>query len=455
MLGRIAFSIAILLLASCATSRAPTAGSNEARAATIPGEPSPSVSPPRPGLDHKLVVGYQGWFGCPGDFEDNKSWWHWFLNDDRASELLVDQLPDVSAFAQSDLCPTALRRADGSQVFLFSSQNPRVVNMHFRWMQMHGIETVAVQRFVVHLTDPQHNRRVDNLLDHIRAAAEATGRSFYVNYDVSGANETTVEDDIRRDWHYLARTMKVLDSPNYLNDSGKPVVQFWGFGFTDRPGTAQRTQQLISELKTGQRSLRAATVVGGVPAQWRTLDGDAKREPEWRNTYLTFDVISPWSVGRFASENGVTRFVHDRINQDLTLTRHENVRYMPVIFPGFSWLNLMTQYGKLGRKTNAVELNHIPRRCGNFMWKQAKSFADSGATMMYVSMFDEVDEGTAIFPTESRREALPHDAKMLYLNYDGCDLPGDWYLRLTGTLAEFMRTQRTIPSTLDKASPSN
>ena len=31
------------------------------------------------GLSHRLIVGYQGWFGCPDDFEANRNWQHWFL----------------------------------------------------------------------------------------------------------------------------------------------------------------------------------------------------------------------------------------------------------------------------------------------------------------------------------------------------------------------------------------
>jgi len=30
-------------------------------------------------LKGRLIVGYQGWFGCPNDFEDNKVWQHWFV----------------------------------------------------------------------------------------------------------------------------------------------------------------------------------------------------------------------------------------------------------------------------------------------------------------------------------------------------------------------------------------
>jgi hypothetical protein len=55
--------------------------------------------------------------------------------------------------------------------------------------------------------------------------------------------------------------------------------------------------------------------------------------------------------------------------------------------------------------------------------------------MAYVAMFDEVDEGTAIFkvsnspPTQGR-----------FQTYDG--LPSDWYLRLTGEGTKVMRGEQ-------------
>jgi hypothetical protein len=399
-------------------------------------------------LNNKLIVGYQGWFGCPGDFENNTRWQHWFLNVDRADDLLVDQLPSVREFAQTDLCPTSMKRADGSPIFLFSSQNPRVVATHFRWMKQHGVDGVAAQRFISELNDPVSKRRLDNVLRNIRAAAEASGRFFYVTYDVSGANPATVIDAVRADWRHLNDTLKITASPNYLHDNAKPVLQLWGFGFEGRPGDAAQVLALINELKAGQNSLRAATMIGGVPTNWRTLDGDAKRDVAWRDVYAAYDVLSPWTVGRFGDDNGVDRFVRNHVVPDLAALRGGRQRYMPVIFPGFSWVNLMKQRQKMGGEKNAAKLNQISRRCGNFLWKQASSMTDAGATTLYAAMFDEVDEATALFPTEPKPDALPKDTAMIFLNNDGCALPDDWYLKIAGKVGAHLKEQRVLPRSL-------
>lgn len=398
------------------------------------------------GLTGRLIVGYQGWFGCPQDAAGNTQWVHWFHRNSPVNEnLSVDLLPSVHQFSAEDLCPTELRRADGSTVRVFSSQNARVVTTHFRWMREHGIDGAAVQRFVGPLATPVLKQRSDRVLQNAKAAAETNERVFYVTYDTSGANAATVAADILRDWQYLVRDMKVTRSNRYLHVNGKPVLQLWGFGFKDRPGTPSEVAALISALKNGNDNLAGVTLVGGVPSNWRTLDGDSQTDRRWADVYRSYDVLSPWSVGRFRDDAGADRFLRERVMPDLEETRRLGIAYMPVIFPGFSWYNL--QNGR-GEKKLAV-LNQIPRRCGNFLWHQVSGLLTARVDTLYAAMFDEVDEGTALFPTETREDQLPKDAKMAFLNQDGCVLADDWYLQVTGKAASYLRRKEVPPKALD------
>jgi len=231
----------------------------------------------------------------------------------------------------------------------------------------------------------------------------------------------------------------------YLRDHGKPVVELWGFGFTDRPGTALDVASLLDDLKAGGNGLPAATVIGGVPTFWRTLTEDSKSETAWAKVYRSYDVISPWSVGRFADNAGVDSFVRNLAQPDLAETHRLGLRYMPVVFPGFSWSNLMRNRGALDKAV----LNRTPRSCGRFLWRQVSDLLQIHVDSLYVAMFDEADEGTAIMPAATRTDRLPSGVKMVYLNQDGCALPDDWYLRVTGAAAGFLHRSEMPPRELD------
>jgi hypothetical protein len=406
-----------------------------------------AAEPPPAGLTHRLIVGYQGWFGCPGDFDSNTGWQHWFADGARPESLTVDVLPSVRELKPEDLCDTGLPQRDAhGTVRLYSAQNPSVVAKHFAWMRDHGIDGVAAQRFIQPVSaDPRKKRRSDRVLVNVRAAAEAAGRSFFVAYDVSGASPDTVTQDIRADWRYLARDLRLTESPAYLRDGGKPVLELWGFGVADRPGAPASVAALVADLKSGADGLASVTVIGGVPSHWRTLDGDSKSGPEWGTVYRSYDVISPWTVGRFSDEAGADQFVSERVVADIAETRRLGLRYMPVVFPGFSWSNLMRNRG---RSAEAV-LNRIPRNCGRFLWRQISDLLQLRVDALYVAMFDEADEGTAIFPAVTRADGLPAGSSMVYLNQDGCSLPDDWYLRVAGAAAGFLHDSAVPPRQLD------
>lgn len=399
------------------------------------------------GLNGRLIVGYQGWFGCPGDYADNTHWQHLFFGDKPdADDLAVELLPSVRDFAPEDLCETDLHERDGSQVYLYSSQNWHVVDRHFQWMARHGIDGAALQRFIAPVTQsPGMKERSDHMISIACSAAEKSGRVFFITYDVSGARPETVVSDIRRDWRHLTKDLGITDSPCYLREGGRPVLELWGFGLGDRPGSPDEVESFIHALKAGRDGLPAVTLIGGVPTNWRTLNGDSKNDPRWAQTYRSYDIISPWSVGRFRDDAGADAFLREHVLPDMAETRRLGIGYMPVIFPGFSWYNL--QRGR-GNMEQAV-LNEIPRRCGKFLWRQVYNLLGADARMIYAAMFDELDEGTALMPVVAREDNLPEGAHMASLSQDGCSLPEDWYLRIIGKAGQFLRAGKVPPKSLD------
>lgn len=391
-------------------------------------------------LSGKLLMGYQGWFGCPGDGSALDRWEHWFQRRQPASArtLHVDFWPDTRELEQDELCPTPFTRPDGSPAYLYSAYRGKTVDRHFRWMHEYGIDGVFLQRFSGRLSDPAVREFRDQVARNVRLAAEAHGRTFALMYDISGHDSPDFVSELQRDWRYVVDELRMLESPRYLRHAGRPVLAIWGLGFTDRPGTPEQAAALVDFFRKNADPRLRVTLMGGVPARWRTLGIDSKKDAGWAAVYRSFDVISPWAVGRFKDERGADRFARERLRPDLAEARAAGAEYMPVVFPGFSWHNLKTQ----------AKLNQTPRRGGRFYWRQVFNALEAGCSMLYGAMYDEVDEGTAMYKLAATRAELPAQARLVPLDVDGVALPPDWYLRLAGAAQRTLRGELPLSGRL-------
>jgi hypothetical protein len=374
-------------------------------------------------LAGKHVAGYQGWFACPSDPVDPR-WSHWFHGGQNPGPqtLSVDVWPDLSEFDKSELCPTGMNLPSGQPAYVFSSESSTTVLRHFRWMREYGIDGAAVQRFF----NPRVLPRLNAVLANVRTAAEAEERGFFVMYDLTYLATDRDVAGIEQDWRELQNTLHLTSSPSYMRHRGRPVVGLWGLGFGDRKATAAMAAALIRFFKDEAK----VTVLGGVPARWRALNGDSHSDPQWTEVYRSFDILSPWTVGRFRSPGEADTFARDVMAADLADTRARGQDYMPVIFPGFSRHNL--QHGK-------TPLNPIPRRCGAFYREQAENAIQLGANMLYTAMFDEADEGTAIFKLADNAEKIPAGAALLIPDVETCQSRNDRYLEIAGQITAHLR----------------
>ena len=231
----------------------------------------------------KITVGYQGWFACTGDGAPINGWWHWSQDWSRPpspANTAIKAWPDMREYARG--YRTAYQDLNNGQpATLFSSYDQQTVDTHFGWMRDNGCDTAALQRF-----NPNGGEGPtrDAMAAKVRSAAEGTGRTFYIMYDVSGW--ATMQPEIKADW---TNKMKAhTASSAYARQNGKPVVCVWGFGFNDanHPFGADACLDVISWFK-GQ----GCYVIGGVPREWRTGTGGSRAG--FGDVYHAFDMISP------------------------------------------------------------------------------------------------------------------------------------------------------------------
>jgi hypothetical protein len=375
-------------------------------------------------LDNKVLIGYQGWFTCPED--GSQRWTHWPRGVPAADTLTVELYPDLRELDADERCTVPGMTIDGKPAYLFSSRNQKTVNRHFRWMKEYGLDGVLVQRFVGEIRRKRADR--DVVLKNIMAAAQESGRTFAIEYDISGGNAETFSQTLKDDWAYLVDELKVTSHPNYQRHNGKPVLSLWGMGLNDGPGhppaDPQVAKDLIEWFKSKAPAAYRVTYMGGTPARWGTLTADARPDPAWAGVYAAMDVVQPWNVGRYRTPEAVDRWKEDALIPDVKRAEANHQIYMPAVFPGFSWSNL---------KKNTAK-NQIPRLRGEFLWRQAFNAKMAGVKVLKIAMFDEVDEGTAILKVVSSRKEAPDQGFWLTLDVDGVELPSDWYLRLAGEI---------------------
>lgn len=371
-------------------------------------------------LTGKVMCGYQGWFNAEGDGA-HRGWTHWTKGPGTpsAANIKVDLWPDVSELGPEERFDTQFRQADGTPAQVFSSFKRETVLRHFQWMRDYGIDGAFVQRFAGSVRSPTILRHNNTVLAHCREGANRNGRTYALMYDLTGLGADRIQE-VMDDWRTLRTRMKLCDDPAYLRHRGKPLVAVWGVGFNDQRKYSLADCRTFIEFLKHDPEAGGCTVMVGVPTRWRDLKNDAVANPALHEVIARADIVSPWVVGRLRNTNDVARHAEHVLKPDLAWCAERKLDYLPVVYPGFSWHNM---YGKA--------LNDIPRLGGKFFWEQIVSAKQAGANMLYVAMFDEVDEGTAIF------KCVNDPPGTNFVTYEG--LPADHYLKLAGAAGRLLR----------------
>jgi hypothetical protein len=365
----------------------------------------------------KITVGYQGWFACIGDGAPINAWWHWSPNSSQApspSNNGIKCWPDVREYTRTYQTGFAAL-GNGRPATLFSSYDQQTVNTHFLWMQQNNIDTAALQRFNPNGAEGPTR---DAMATKVRSAAESYGRKFYIMYDVTGW--TNMQSEIKTDW---SNKMKAhTASSAYAKQNGKPVVCIWGFGFNDsnHPATAAQALDVINWFKS-----QGCYVIGGVPTWWRTGTGDSRTG--FLDTYHAFDMISPWMVGRIGTVADADNFYNVATVPDVADCAAHGIDYQPCVLPG--------------------DVSARQRAHGDFMWRQFYNMVRAGVQGIYISMFDEYNEGNQIAKTAESQAWTPANSGMLALDEDGTACSSDYYLRLTGDGGRMLKGQIALTAT--------
>jgi hypothetical protein len=420
------------------------------------------------GLHNKVMCGYQGWFGAPGDnLVNTGTWFHWCLleTEPRPDTITFDAWPDYSEYREDQLFyPVNFDwfYPNGKKAGFFSSNIRETVFLHCKWMRDYGIDGIFLQRFTNMLKSENIKLRNDIVLDLILEGVREYGLKVVIMYDVKGTRITKISPWLIEDWMDLVDEKQVIQHPCYLYHRDRegrrlPLVAVWGLGFIGI-GSREEAWRVIDFLKRSDNPAYHTTLMGGVPGYWRFGIRDSK--DIYIDVFAAYDILSPWTVGRFKSEKQAEQWLIEIMNGDIKLARSRGQEYLPVSFPGFSNSNLERNrqsaagFSRPYPSKNRVfpedlpagKLNSIPRNGGHFMWTQFYLWRRAGTDMLYIAMFDEVDEGTAIFKIAPNADFVPRPNLFLSLDTDGYALRSDHFLWMTGSAGFIIKHNLPFPS---------
>lgn len=385
-----------------------------------------------PSYDGLVMAGYQGWF-------HNYRGGEMYTDEENFG---LDMWPDVSEYEKT--YPTGFRHADGSVARFFCSDDESTVKTHFKWMKQYGVDGVFLQRFFNSAMPRRNGSRKgsDIVINHAMKYAQEYHRAVAIMYDLSGLRPGRNDCmQLVDDWKYLVDSCRVTNYGKrnmYLSHKDKPLVVIWGVGFPDRPYDIKdiKLAEFIDFLHNDP-VYGGCSVMLGVPTYWRTLEYDCVEEPYLHELIRKADLVLPWMVQRFSP---LLHFDMDRyrdvIRKDIAWCEEAGVDYVPLIYPGFSWHNLSRHAKGIGAEKPVAS---IPRQKGTFYWSQAYTAIKTGAKRLYVAMFDEVNEGTAIFKVTDNP---PVGKTTKFADMEG--MPSDWYLFLTGEIAKMLRGEAPL-----------
>ncbi|MCH7226608.1 glycoside hydrolase family 71/99-like protein [Haloferula sp. A504] len=375
----------------------------------------------------KVMTGYQGWFAAPND-PDDLGWRHWSRGRSSVPSpetITVDMWPWLEHHDPAELYRSGdMQLADGRPAYVFSSRDPGTVQRHFRWMWQHDIDGAYLQRFVSRGSSGAYGAP-EFVLHNVRRAANLEGRVWAIEYDVSSmSDDPDPFEVITRDWNWLVEQARILEDPRYLHHDGKPVLFIWGFSVPGREGLDLGEANAIIDWFKAQ----GLHLIAGVHSGWLGQTG-------WHGHYQKYDALLGW-MENDAGDLAAQKAQLDAWNMDI----------LPHAWPGFSWHNL--------KKLVPFD-EYTPRNGGAFYWQTLHQAVAVGADQIFLGMFDEYDEGTAIMPM-SDNPPQPHGAWGHYLTNEGDD--PFRYLRLSAAAREMLNGFRPVtsqvPATADTPEPA-
>lgn len=195
-----------------------------------------------------------------------------------------------------------------------------------------------------------------------------------------------------------------------MHHNGKPVVEVWGLGIRSEI-TVQDGIKIANAVKQAGYYL-----ILGVRQDWRT---EVSGNNGYSSVYKLANMIQPWTVGSY-DHNSYPSYHQNQQVADSKELQSLGLESSVVCWPGASSAN---------EAIGTAPFDGYPRYNGSFYKAQLDSAITLKPSFIFGAMFDEMNEGTSIFPV-LRANELPTNQRFVGIDNN---MDPAFYLKMAGT----------------------
>ena len=194
-----------------------------------------------------------------------------------------------------------------------------------------------------------------------------------------------------------------------MRHNSKPVVEIWGLGI--------RTDVTVEDATNIVTAVKAAGwyTILGVQQAWRS---ELSQSGSYGPVYELADMIQPWTVGSYDNSN-YQSFHEGQQVDDAAELQSRGIESSIVCWPGASSAN---------SNVGTAAFDGYPRFNGSYYKAQLDGAVDLKPSFIFGAMFDEMNEGTSIFPV-LRVDELPTNQPFVGIDND---MAPNFYLGMAG-----------------------
>lgn len=167
----------------------------------------------------------------------------------------------------------------------------------------------------------------------VKEMAEKYGKYFAVEYDMGGLppdfDPNRYFPALTNDYNNVLKPL--FESPNYIYQDGRPVLQIWGVGINATAFPGNKFHDLIDRYHSTPEN---PWIILGVPQTWMEFSNTTNDPTGFYEAYQAAEALQPWPVGAWNDVDSLRGALNQYILPGKAQLDAWGVKYMGAYHPG-------------------------------------------------------------------------------------------------------------------------